>query len=92
MILLHPVIQVPVVSVQHLASHNPSNIFGIRGMLICMLRGLWDSLHEAKDKVENDHDHRLRRIEADLRWLTLLLGAEIVALISTAIVTIAGGG
>jgi len=57
-----------------------------------MLRGLWDSLHEVKDTVENDHDHRLRRIEADLRWLTLLLGAEIVALISTAIATIAGGG
>jgi hypothetical protein len=57
-----------------------------------LLRGLWDSLHEVKDKVENDHDHRLRRIEADLRWLTLLLGAEIVALISTAIATIAGGG
>ncbi len=57
-----------------------------------MLGGLWDSLYEVKDKVENDHDHRLRRIEADLRWLTLLLGAEIVALISTAIATIAGGG
>ncbi|NQW16769.1 MAG: hypothetical protein HQ478_04710 [Chloroflexi bacterium] len=55
-----------------------------------MLRGLWDSLHELRDTVENDHDHRLRRIEADLRWLTLLLGAEIVALISASIATIAG--
>ena len=34
----------------------------------------------------------LRRIEADLQWLTLLLGTEIVALIFTAIATIAGGG
>jgi hypothetical protein len=57
-----------------------------------ILRGLWDSVHEVKDTVENDHDHRLRRIEADLRWLTLLLGAEIVALISTSIATIAGSG
>jgi|GEM_PF-3056225 hypothetical protein len=57
-----------------------------------MLRGLWDSLHEFRDTVENDHDHRLRRIEADLRWVTLLLGAEIVALISASIATIAGSG
>jgi hypothetical protein len=57
-----------------------------------MLSGLRDSLHDVKDTVENDHGHRLRRIEADLRWLTLLLGAEIVALISTSIATIAGGG
>lgn len=34
----------------------------------------------------------LRRTEADLRWLMLLLGVEIVALISTVIATIAGGG
>ena len=56
-----------------------------------MLRALWTSLAELRMTVENDHDHRLRRIEADLRWVTILLGAEIVALISASIATIAAG-
>ena len=56
-----------------------------------MLRALWTSLAELRMTVENDHDHRLRRIEADLRWVTILLGAEIVALISASIATILSG-
>ena len=56
-----------------------------------MLRALWTSLAELRVTVENDHDHRLRRIEADLRWVTILLGAEIVALISASIATILSG-
>ena len=56
-----------------------------------MLRALWTSLAELRTTVENDHDHRLRRIEADLRWVTILLGAEIVALISASIATILSG-
>ena len=56
-----------------------------------MLRALWTSLSDLRFTVENDHDHRLRRIEADLRWVTILLGAEIVALISASIATILSG-
>ncbi len=53
---------------------------------------IWEKLERLHQTVENDHDHRLRRIESDLRWVTLLLAAQIVALIGAAISGIAGRG
>ena len=53
---------------------------------------IWETVERLREKVENDHDHRLRRIESDLRWVTLLLAAQIVALIGAAISGIAGRG
>ena len=40
--------------------------------------------------VENDHDHRLRRIETDLRWVIVLLGGQIVALVGAAVSGVIG--
>lgn len=53
---------------------------------------IWESVERLRNVVENDHDHRLRKIESDVRWLTLLLAAQIVALISAAIAGLFGGG
>ena len=51
---------------------------------------IWESVERLRNVVENDHDHRLRKIESDVRWLTLLLAAQIVALISAAIAGVFG--
>ncbi len=53
---------------------------------------IWETVERLREKVENDHDHRLRRIESDLRWVTLLLAAQIVALIGAAISGLADWG
>ncbi len=53
---------------------------------------IWESVERLRNKVENDHDHRLRQIETDLHWVTLLLAAEIVALIGAAFAALFRGG
>ncbi len=40
-----------------------------------------------RQTVERDHDHRLQRIETDLRWIMTLVSAQLVALIGGAIAT-----
>lgn len=44
-----------------------------------------------KDTVEIEHDHKLRRIETDLRWTMMLVGAQFVTIIGSAIATLVGG-
>ena len=52
---------------------------------------VWDVLLAIRKTVENDHAHRLRRIEIDLRWVILLLGGQIVAVIGAALSGLFGG-
>ena len=47
-------------------------------------------LRSLRKTVENDHDHRLRRIETDLRWVIVLLGGQVVALIGAAVTGVVG--
>ncbi|MDP6823864.1 MAG: hypothetical protein QF554_11310 [Dehalococcoidia bacterium] len=47
-------------------------------------------LRSLRKTVENDHDHRLRRIETDLRWVIVLLGGQIVALVGAAVAGVVG--
>ena len=55
------------------------------------LSDVWDVLLTIRDTVENDHAHRLRRIEIDLRWVILLLGGQIIAVIGAALGGAFGG-
>ncbi len=41
--------------------------------------------------VEHDHDHRLKGIEINIRWLMVLVGGEVLAIVGYAIGSIAGG-
>ncbi len=41
--------------------------------------------------VENDHAHRLRRIETDLRWVIALLGGLVIAVVGAALSGVFGG-
>ena len=47
-------------------------------------------LRSLRKTVENDHDHRLRRIETDLRWVIVLLGGQVAALIGAAVTGVVG--
>ncbi len=49
------------------------------------LSDVWDVLLTIRETVENDHAHRLRRIEIDLRWVILLLAGQIVAVVGAAL-------
>ena len=55
------------------------------------LHAIWTELMSLKHLVENDHDHKLRRIETDLRWTMMLVGAQFITIIGTAISTLVGG-
>ncbi len=48
-------------------------------------------LARLRQTVEKDHDHRLQRIENDLRWIMTLVSAQLVALIGGAIATFTVG-
>ena len=48
-------------------------------------------LRSLRKTVENDHDHRLRRIETDLRWVIVLLGGQVVALVGAAVTGVVSG-
>jgi hypothetical protein len=36
---------------------------------------IWNELMSLKDVDEDEHDRKLRRIESDLRWTMMLVGA-----------------
>ena len=55
------------------------------------LKDVWDVLLSIRHTVENDHAHRLRRIETDLRWVIALLGGLVIALVGTALSGAFGG-
>ena len=40
--------------------------------------------------VEHDHDQRLRGIEINIRWLMVLVGGEVLAIVGFALGTVAG--
>lgn len=53
-----------------------------------------DLLHQVKRlrrTVEQDHDQRLKGIEINIRWLMVLVGGEVLAIVGYAISSIAGG-
>jgi hypothetical protein len=52
---------------------------------------MWEALLELKKTVQEDYDHRLRRIESDLRWLKMLVTAQFATIISTAVAVLVGG-
>jgi len=55
------------------------------------LHAIWNELMSLKRLVENEHDRKLRRIETDLRWTMMLVGAQFVTIIGTAVATLVGG-
>ena len=55
------------------------------------LHAIWTELMSLKRLVENEHDRKLRRIETDLRWTMMLVGAQFITIIGTAIATLVGG-
>ena len=50
---------------------------------------LLDQLKRLRKTVENDHDRRLRGIEINIRWLMVLVGGEVLAIIGFALGSIA---
>ena len=54
------------------------------------MHAIWNELMSLKQVVENEHDHKLRRIETDLRWTMMLVGAQFVTIIGSAIATLLG--
>ena len=55
------------------------------------LHAIWNELMSLKQVVENEHDHKLSRIETDLRWTMMLVGAQFITIIGSAIATLVGG-
>ena len=49
------------------------------------LGDVWEVLLSIRDTVENEHAHRLRRIETDLRWVMALLAGLVIALVGAAL-------
>lgn len=52
-----------------------------------------DLLEEVKwlrRTVEHDHDRRLRGIEINIRWLMVLVGGEVLAIVGFALGSVAG--
>lgn len=54
------------------------------------LSAIWNELMGLKEIVENEHDRKLRRIETDLRWTVMLVGAQFITIIGSAIATLVG--
>ena len=52
---------------------------------------LLEQLKRLRRTVEKDHDRRLRGIEINVRWLMVLVGGEVLAIIGFALGSIAGG-
>ena len=55
------------------------------------INDVWDVLLSIRHTVENDHAHRLRRIETDLRWVITLLGGLVIAVVGSALGGLFGG-
>jgi hypothetical protein len=43
-----------------------------------------------KGLVEDEHDRKLRRIESNLRWTIMRVGAQFMTIIGSAIATLVG--
>ena len=55
--------------------------------------GSTDILEQVKrlrKTVEHDHDQRLRGIEINIRWLMVLVGGEVIAIVGFAVSTVGG--
>ena len=52
---------------------------------------LLDQVKRLRRTVEHDHDQRLKGIEINIRWLMVLVGGEVLAIVGYAISSIAGG-
>ena len=58
-----------------------------RGVDALLSSDLKEQMARLRQTVEKDHDNRLQRIENDLRWIMILVSAQLVALIGGAIAT-----
>ena len=54
-------------------------------------RDLLDQVKRLRRTVEQDHDQRLKGIEINIRWLMVLVGGEVLAIVGYAISSVAGG-
>ncbi len=52
---------------------------------------LLEQLKRLRKTVEDEHDRRLRGIEINIRWLMVLVGGEVLAIVGYAISSVAGG-
>ena len=52
--------------------------------------GLLEEVKRLRRTVEDDHDRRLRGIEINIRWLMVLVGGEVLAIVGFALGTVAG--
>ena len=52
---------------------------------------LLDQVKRLRRTVEHDHDQRLKGIEINIRWLMVLVGGEVLAIVGYAVSTVAGG-
>lgn len=48
------------------------------------LAAIWSAIDRLAQVVENDHQHRLERIERDLRWVMRLVTAVLAAVLGAA--------
>lgn len=51
---------------------------------------LLEEFKRLRQTVEHDHDRRLRGIEINIRWLMILVGGEVLAIIGFALGSVAG--
>ena len=49
-----------------------------------------EQVKRLRKTVEHDHDQRLRGIEINIRWLMVLVGGEVLAIVGFALGTVAG--
>ena len=52
---------------------------------------LLDQVKRLRRTVEHDHDQRLKGIEINIRWLMVLVGGEVLAIVGYAVSSVAGG-
>ena len=52
---------------------------------------LLDQVKRLRRTVEHDHDRRLKGIEINIRWLMVLVGGEVLAIVGYAVSSVAGG-
>ena len=54
-------------------------------------KDLLDQVKHLRRTVEEEHDVRLRGIKINIRWLMVLVGGEVLAIVGFALSSIAGG-
>ena len=52
---------------------------------------LLDQVKRLRRTVEYEHDQRLKGIEINIRWLMVLVGGEVLAIVGYAVSSVAGG-